>query len=160
MRCKPRLVSAFVRGIPGPEQISQRRRELHWGVQWGFGCTAWPCPSKLPSPLPSHWAPKGVSEGESGASDVECRPPKPALLTSSILVLPTFILSSPPGLKTPSGCELVVGGEPQCWAEGRCLLFDDSFLHTAFHEGECLSVLWPPLNIYMCMLIYTSVLFF
>ncbi|XP_019362208.1 PREDICTED: aspartate beta-hydroxylase domain-containing protein 2 [Gavialis gangeticus] len=40
------------------------------------------------------------------------------------------------GLKTPSGCELVVGGEPQCWAEGRCLLFDDSFLHTAFHEGE------------------------
>ncbi|XP_060048911.1 aspartate beta-hydroxylase domain-containing protein 2 isoform X2 [Erinaceus europaeus] len=40
------------------------------------------------------------------------------------------------GLKTPSGCELVVGGEPQCWAEGRCLLFDDSFLHTAFHEGS------------------------
>ncbi|XP_026512784.1 aspartate beta-hydroxylase domain-containing protein 2 [Terrapene carolina triunguis] len=39
------------------------------------------------------------------------------------------------GLKTPSNCELVVGGEPQCWAEGRCLLFDDSFLHTAFHEG-------------------------
>lgn len=32
-----------------------------------------------------------------------------------------------------------MGGEPQCWAEGRCLLFDDSFLHTAFHEGECLS---------------------
>lgn len=42
----------------------------------------------------------------------------------------------PEGLKTPSNCELVVGGEPQCWAEGRCLLFDDSFLHTAFHEGE------------------------
>ncbi|XP_026715794.1 SRR1-like protein [Athene cunicularia] len=40
----------------------------------------------------------------------------------------------PHGLKTPSNCELVVGGEPQCWAEGRCLLFDDSFLHTAFHE--------------------------
>ncbi|XP_069850332.1 aspartate beta-hydroxylase domain-containing protein 2 [Dipodomys merriami] len=40
------------------------------------------------------------------------------------------------GLKTPSGCELVVGGEPQCWAEGRCLLFDDSFLHTAFHQGS------------------------
>ncbi|KAF2979494.1 hypothetical protein EK904_008604 [Melospiza melodia maxima] len=38
-------------------------------------------------------------------------------------------------MKTPSNCELVVGGEPQCWAEGRCLLFDDSFLHTAFHEG-------------------------
>lgn len=45
-------------------------------------------------------------------------------------------LSVPEGLKTPSNCELVVGGEPQCWAEGRCLLFDDSFLHTAFHEGK------------------------
>lgn len=40
------------------------------------------------------------------------------------------------GLKIPSSCELVVGGEPQCWAEGSCLLFDDSFLHTAFHEGS------------------------
>ncbi|KAL2092469.1 hypothetical protein ACEWY4_012267 [Coilia grayii] len=39
------------------------------------------------------------------------------------------------GLKVPAGCELVVGGEPQCWSEGSCLLFDDSFLHTAFHEG-------------------------
>lgn len=36
----------------------------------------------------------------------------------------------------PSGCELVVGGEPQCWSEGSCLLFDDSFLHTAFHDGK------------------------
>ncbi|XP_026877805.2 aspartate beta-hydroxylase domain-containing protein 2 [Electrophorus electricus] len=40
------------------------------------------------------------------------------------------------GLKVPSSCELVVGGEPQCWSEGSCLLFDDSFLHTAFHEGS------------------------
>uniref|UniRef100_A0A673HGV0 Aspartyl/asparaginy/proline hydroxylase domain-containing protein n=1 Tax=Sinocyclocheilus rhinocerous TaxID=307959 RepID=A0A673HGV0_9TELE len=40
------------------------------------------------------------------------------------------------GLKVPSGCELVVGGEPQCWSEGSCLLFDDSFLHTAFHDGS------------------------
>ncbi|XP_036382887.1 aspartate beta-hydroxylase domain-containing protein 2 [Megalops cyprinoides] len=40
------------------------------------------------------------------------------------------------GLRVPSGCELVVGGEPQCWSEGSCLLFDDSFLHTAFHEGS------------------------
>ncbi|OCU01723.1 aspartate beta-hydroxylase domain-containing protein 2 [Xenopus laevis] len=40
------------------------------------------------------------------------------------------------GLRIPGNCELVVGGEPQCWAEGHCLLFDDSFLHTAFHEGS------------------------
>ncbi|CAL8332744.1 unnamed protein product [Arctogadus glacialis] len=39
------------------------------------------------------------------------------------------------GLRVPSACELVVGGEPQCWSEGSCLLFDDSFLHRAFHEG-------------------------
>lgn len=57
------------------------------------------------------------------------------------LLLP---LLSPQGLKTPGGCELVVGGEPQCWAEGRCLLFDDSFLHTAFHEGECRPSPSPP----------------
>ncbi|XP_030066661.1 aspartate beta-hydroxylase domain-containing protein 1 [Microcaecilia unicolor] len=39
------------------------------------------------------------------------------------------------GIKIPSGCELVVGGEPQCWAEGHCLLVDDSFLHTISHNG-------------------------
>lgn len=50
---------------------------------------------------------------------------------SSLSFLPPFA-----GLKTPSSCELVVGGEPQCWAEGRCLIFDDSFLHTAYHGGK------------------------
>ncbi|KAM9784231.1 aspartate beta-hydroxylase domain-containing protein 2 [Syngnathus typhle] len=39
------------------------------------------------------------------------------------------------GLQTPPLCELVVGGEPQCWSEGHCLLIDDSFLHTAAHKG-------------------------
>ncbi|XP_039620795.1 aspartate beta-hydroxylase domain-containing protein 2 isoform X1 [Polypterus senegalus] len=40
------------------------------------------------------------------------------------------------GLKVPTGCELVVGGEPQCWSEGYCLLVDDSFLHTTAHNGS------------------------
>lgn len=40
------------------------------------------------------------------------------------------------GLRVPPSCELVVGGEPQCWSEASCLLFDDSFLHRAFHEGK------------------------
>lgn len=40
------------------------------------------------------------------------------------------------GLKIPPGCELVVGGEPQCWAEGHCLLVDDSFLYTVAHNGN------------------------
>ncbi|KAK7939744.1 hypothetical protein WMY93_003070 [Mugilogobius chulae] len=39
------------------------------------------------------------------------------------------------GLQTPPECELVVGGEPQCWSEGHCLLVDDSFLHTLSHKG-------------------------
>ncbi|TRY95611.1 hypothetical protein DNTS_017821 [Danionella cerebrum] len=40
------------------------------------------------------------------------------------------------GLQTPNQCELVVGGEPQCWSEGHCLLVDDSFLHTISHNGD------------------------
>ncbi|XP_038844475.1 aspartate beta-hydroxylase domain-containing protein 2 [Salvelinus namaycush] len=39
------------------------------------------------------------------------------------------------GVQTPPQCELVVGGEPQCWSEGHCLLVDDSFLHTVSHNG-------------------------
>ncbi|KAG7459882.1 hypothetical protein MATL_G00215290 [Megalops atlanticus] len=39
------------------------------------------------------------------------------------------------GLQTPPQCELVVGGEPQCWSDGHCLLVDDSFLHTVSHNG-------------------------
>ncbi|CAL8272998.1 unnamed protein product [Lota lota] len=39
------------------------------------------------------------------------------------------------GLQTPPLCELVVGGEPQRWSEGHCLLVDDSFLHTISHKG-------------------------
>lgn len=75
-----------------------------------------------------------------GALEVERSPQSSYSLTSGLpgSCLPSFSLLrfSCQGLKTPSGCELVVGGEPQCWAEGRCLLFDDSFLHTAFHEGS------------------------
>ncbi|XP_069044473.1 aspartate beta-hydroxylase domain-containing protein 2 [Lepisosteus oculatus] len=40
------------------------------------------------------------------------------------------------GLQIPAHCELVVGGEPQCWSEGHCLLVDDSFLHTISHNGS------------------------
>ncbi|XP_017283656.1 aspartate beta-hydroxylase domain-containing protein 2 [Kryptolebias marmoratus] len=40
------------------------------------------------------------------------------------------------GLQIPPLCELVVGGEPQCWSEGHCLLVDDSFLHTISHKGS------------------------
>ncbi|KAM6962498.1 aspartate beta-hydroxylase domain-containing protein 2 [Aplochiton taeniatus] len=39
------------------------------------------------------------------------------------------------GLQTLPQCELVVGGEPQCWSDGHCLLLDDSFLHSVSHKG-------------------------
>ncbi|KAJ7990045.1 hypothetical protein DPEC_G00310780 [Dallia pectoralis] len=40
------------------------------------------------------------------------------------------------GMQTPPQCEMCVGGEPQCWSQGHCLLVDDSFLHTVSHNGE------------------------
>ncbi|XP_067119099.1 aspartate beta-hydroxylase domain-containing protein 2-like [Centruroides vittatus] len=35
----------------------------------------------------------------------------------------------------PTTCYLVVGNEKRFWENGKCLLFDDSFLHSAHHEG-------------------------
>lgn len=88
------------------------------------------------SPLSSAWTVFGPSRSR-------------VLLTGSIkpaawpqdLDLPLSVTAGfcLPGLRVPPSCELVVGGEPQCWSEGSCLLFDDSFLHRAFHEGETLS---------------------
>lgn len=56
--------------------------------------------------------------------------------TLARLLLCCFFVFLLTGLRVPPSCELVVGGEPQCWSEGSCLLFDDSFLHRAFHEGK------------------------
>ena len=38
-------------------------------------------------------------------------------------------------LFVPKGCVLCVNGEKRRWKEGELLLFDDSFLHEAWHEG-------------------------
>ena len=108
------------------------------------------CPNGLPPP-PTRRGSRGV-RCRVGASQVESALQSLPLPTSGVpgpACLHCLFSALPPGLKTPSGCELVVGGEPQCWAEGRCLLFDDSFLHAAFHEGECLCAPWPPLKIYI-----------
>jgi len=40
------------------------------------------------------------------------------------------------GLRIPSGCKIVCGGEERCWEEGKCLVFDDSFEHEVLHDGE------------------------
>ena len=36
----------------------------------------------------------------------------------------------------PPDCAITVGGETQTWEEGRCLVFDDSFLHEAWNRSD------------------------
>lgn len=40
------------------------------------------------------------------------------------------------GLDVPKGCELVVDGVNKFWEPGKCLLFDDSYLHSVAHYGS------------------------
>lgn len=40
------------------------------------------------------------------------------------------------GVRVPGGAALRVGEETLAWEEGRCLVFDDSFEHEAWHEGD------------------------
>lgn len=39
------------------------------------------------------------------------------------------------GLIIPEDCELTVMGESRGWEEGRCIVFDDSFVHEARNDG-------------------------
>merc|ERR1711990_425986 len=40
------------------------------------------------------------------------------------------------GLKVPAGCEIRCGTEKRIWKEGKCLIFDDSFEHEVWHQGD------------------------
>jgi beta-hydroxylase len=40
------------------------------------------------------------------------------------------------GLVVPPGCEMRVGAETRGWAEGRCLVFDDTVEHEVWHRGD------------------------
>ena len=40
------------------------------------------------------------------------------------------------GLQVPAGCELQVDGERRTWQEGRCLVFDDTYLHAAWNRSS------------------------
>lgn len=40
------------------------------------------------------------------------------------------------GLRVPPGATLRVGKERLFWQEGRCLVFDDSFEHEVWHDGD------------------------
>ena len=40
------------------------------------------------------------------------------------------------GLKVPPGCRIRVGEEVRTWTAGECLIFDDSFEHEVWHDGD------------------------
>ena len=40
------------------------------------------------------------------------------------------------GLEVPDGCRIRVGTETRAWEAGKCLIFDDSFEHEVWHEGD------------------------
>ena len=40
------------------------------------------------------------------------------------------------GLVVPEGARIRVGTEVRAWEAGRCLVFDDSYEHEVWHEGE------------------------
>jgi aspartate beta-hydroxylase len=40
------------------------------------------------------------------------------------------------GLLVPTGCRIRVGDEVREWKQGECLVFDDSYEHEVWHEGE------------------------
>ena len=40
------------------------------------------------------------------------------------------------GLVIPPDCAMRVGGETRTWAEGKCLIFDDSFFHESWNNSD------------------------
>lgn len=40
------------------------------------------------------------------------------------------------GLIIPKGCEIRVDNEIRTWKEGKCLIFDDSYMHEVWHRGQ------------------------
>ena len=52
------------------------------------------------------------------------------------MYLNQYLFFSPyPGLQIPPGCTLTVANQQKQWVEGGVLLFDDSYLHEAKHDG-------------------------
>ena len=47
-----------------------------------------------------------------------------------------YVLRVHLGLEVPAGCALRVGTETKQWAEGKCLVFDDSFEHEAWNRSD------------------------
>jgi ornithine lipid ester-linked acyl 2-hydroxylase len=47
-----------------------------------------------------------------------------------------YVLRLHLGLRVPEGCAMRVGTETRRWAEGKCLVFDDSFEHEAWNRSD------------------------
>jgi aspartyl/asparaginyl beta-hydroxylase (cupin superfamily) len=47
-----------------------------------------------------------------------------------------IVLTAHLGMIIPQGCAIRVGEETRTWQEGKCLLFDDSFIHEAWNRGS------------------------
>jgi aspartyl/asparaginyl beta-hydroxylase (cupin superfamily) len=46
------------------------------------------------------------------------------------------------GLIVPQGCRIRVGNEQRSWSEGGCFVFDDSFEHEAWNEGDSMRIVF------------------
>ena len=40
------------------------------------------------------------------------------------------------GVRVPHGCRIRCGNEEKVWKEGKCIVFDDSYEHEVWHEGD------------------------
>lgn len=70
------------------------------------------------------------------------------------------------GLVIPPGCEIRVDSEIRGWTEGKCLIFDDSYMHEVWHRGTetRMVILWDiwhpdltPIEIEVLQLIFPIV---
>ncbi|MDI1443021.1 aspartyl/asparaginyl beta-hydroxylase domain-containing protein [Polyangium sp. 6x1] len=60
-----------------------------------------------------------------------------------------IVLTCHMGLIIPEGCGIRVGSETRAWQEGKCLIFDDSYMHEAWNRGTSVRVvllwdIWHP----------------
>ncbi|MCR9191502.1 MAG: aspartyl/asparaginyl beta-hydroxylase domain-containing protein [Gammaproteobacteria bacterium] len=47
-----------------------------------------------------------------------------------------IVLTCHLGLHIPEGCAIRVENETRTWEEGKCLIFDDSYMHEVWHRGQ------------------------
>ncbi len=61
---------------------------------------------------------------------------QPGIVIPPHVGLANFKLAVHLALIIPEGCAIEVGGERRGWTEGHCMIFDDSFEHSAWNRGR------------------------